>query len=111
MENIVKFGATDVASVVPAMSASRGILAMQGIDLSSATGCNVQPFGGTQAHIADVIVELDKPSGGWHQAFAGAIAGDLAAEAAYVAADLRAARLRNAHPATVIRSRHRSRLG
>ncbi|QLY33009.1 hypothetical protein [Nocardia huaxiensis] len=99
-----------------ALSASRGILAMQGIRLSShserGSDLGLQVFA-TKAQAPKHIVKQDKPMGGWHPAVAYAATGTVAVdiEAGITLADVLAARLRpTTHPATVIRSRHRSRL-
>ncbi len=115
MNGINNFGAIGVAGNT-SMSASRGILALQGIGLSSAGVCGF----GTPVKISPALRPVhtllqDKPSGGWHPT-ANAAVGVVAREAGYEPAaepmadiDLRAARLRTAHPATVIRNRHRCR--
>ncbi|MEV0343378.1 hypothetical protein AB0H49_30605 [Nocardia sp. NPDC050713] len=116
MNGINNFGAIGVA-VDMSMSASRGILALQGIGLSSVSVCGFgTPATISPAHRPIHTLLQDKPSGGW-QPTANAAVGVVAREAGYepVAepmADidlLPAARLRTAHPATVIRNRHRCR--
>ncbi|NNH69604.1 hypothetical protein HLB23_06945 [Nocardia uniformis] len=102
--------------IVPSVeSASRGILAMRGIRLSSVRGSVVGVFGvhknfETDLYAPQHIVMQDKPKGDWQptadSAIFGAV-GDTGLRPAHLPA---AARTRNAHPATVIRSRHRSRL-
>lgn len=103
-------------AIVPSVeSASRGILAMQGIRLSSVSGSGFGVFGvhknlETDLYALESIVTQDKPKGDWQQsiadsAFVGAVA-DTGLRPAHLPA---AARTRNAHPATVIMSRHRSR--
>ncbi|MFI6868836.1 hypothetical protein [Nocardia sp. NPDC050406] len=116
-----------VKSVVPSVeSASRGILAMQGIRLSSVSGSGSGIFGvfgtvgvhknfETDLYAPSHIVMQDKPKGDW-QPTADQPTADFAILGAPAEAGLRpahllaAARTRTAHPATVIRSRHRSRL-
>ncbi|PXX69071.1 hypothetical protein DFR70_102757 [Nocardia tenerifensis] len=114
--NTKYFNAIDVAVNSP-MSASRGILALQGIGLSE-TGVF-----GTQAQLASArapmcTVITDKPSaGGWHPSVVDTAdnvvetADDLvAAGAGYEPVGLLAARLRPAHQAIVIRTRQRCRI-
>ncbi|MGO4614732.1 hypothetical protein AB4305_00150 [Nocardia sp. 2YAB30] len=110
MDNIVNFNAYGVAVNAP-MAASRGILALQGIGLSC-----IGAFGafGTQVNSASMHAPIrtliqDKPSVGWHPAVAQAAVGAVTDEAGLEPADPRAARLRTAHPATVIRTRRRCR--
>ncbi|MCP2274710.1 hypothetical protein ACFYT3_10085 [Nocardia amikacinitolerans] len=109
------FGAIGVA-VGTSMSASRGILALQGIGLSSVSVCGFGTPATTSPALRPIHTLLqDKPNGGWHPT-ANAAVGVFAREAGYEPAaepmadiDLQAARLRTAHPATVIRNRHRCR--
>ncbi|MEU7764275.1 hypothetical protein AB0B25_04030 [Nocardia sp. NPDC049190] len=110
MDNIMNVSANGVAVTAP-MAASRGILALQGIGLS---GSGAFGASGLQANYAAMHAPIrtviqDKPSVGWHPAVARAAVGVVAAEAGFDPADLPAARLRTAHPATVIRTRHRCR--
>ncbi|GAA5087292.1 hypothetical protein [Nocardia iowensis] len=108
--NTTYFNAIDVAVNSP-MSASRGILALQGIGLSE-----IGAFG-TQAQLAPMhalcTVMQDKPNAGsWHPSAVNT-ADDvvvIAAEAGYEPADLQAARLRPANQAIVIRTRQRCRI-
>lgn len=84
---------------------SRGFLALQGTGLSGAG-----EFGTSLAMPprAPLFLEpQDKPREDWHSAVALAAAGSTAQAA--VAPIHRAVSLRNAHPATVIRTRHRCR--
>lgn len=115
MNGNTNFSATGVAanggvvSAAPVMSASRGILALQGIGLS---GVDVRGDHGKamSMHSPICVVIQDKPSAGWHPAFAHtAEAGVFAVEAGYAPADLQARLRRTAHPATVIRIRQRCR--
>lgn len=116
-----------VKSVVPSMvSASRGILATQGIRVSGVSGSGFGTFGvfntvgvqknfETDLYVPSHIVMQDKPKGDW-QPTGDQLIADFAVLGAAAEAGPRpvhlptAARTRNAHPATVIRSRHRSRL-
>ncbi len=101
--------AIDVAVNSP-MSASRGILALQGIGLSG-----IGAFG-TQAkltlmHAPVCTVITDKPSAeGWHPSVSKQADDVMAVHAGYEPAVLQAARLRTADPATVIRTRQRCRI-
>lgn len=107
--NIKFFNAIDVAVNSP-MSASRGILALQGIGLSEigAFGTQAQ-LAPTHAPICTVI--SDKPSaGGWHPSVVDKADVNVAAAAGYEPADLQATRLRPAHQAIVIRTRQRCRI-
>ena len=111
--------AVNAASV---MSASRGILAssvrsrelhavaLPGIGLS-VVGVLGDHGNAISMHAPSCVVIQDKPSAGWHPAFAlMAEAGVFAVEAGHAPAELPGARLRRtAHPATVIRIRHRCR--
>ncbi|MEV4126204.1 hypothetical protein [Nocardia sp. NPDC049707] len=112
MNGNTNFNANGVAvNAASVMSVSRGILAaLQGIGLS---GVDLHGDQGKamSMHSPSCVVIQDKPSAGWHPAFAiTAEAGVFAVEAGYAPADLRAARLRRtAHPATVIRIRQRCR--
>ncbi|QBS40955.1 hypothetical protein DMB37_13330 [Nocardia sp. CS682] len=110
--NINYFSGSDVAVTTP-MSASRGILALQGIGLSE-----IGAFG-TQAQLAPMhahgcTVMQDKPNAGsWHPSVVTTTADNvvvIAAEAGYEPADLQAARLRPANQAIVIRTRQRCRI-
>ncbi|MGK8489916.1 hypothetical protein [Nocardia asiatica] len=110
MDNTMNFGASGVAVYAP-MAASRGILALQGIGLSE-----IGAFGmfGTQVNCAAMHASIGteiqgKPSAGWHPTAVEAAVGVFAGKAGLEPADPRAARLRTAHPATVIRTRHRCR--
>ncbi|MEU2042207.1 hypothetical protein [Nocardia niwae] len=110
MDNIMNFGASGVAVYAP-MAASRGILALQGIGLS---GIGAFGTSGTQVNSVAMHTSIrteiqGKPSAGWHPAAAEAAVGVFADEVGFEPADPRAARLRTAHPATVIRTRHRCR--
>jgi CO/xanthine dehydrogenase Mo-binding subunit len=105
MNGIVNtFAATGVAaSAIPCVSVSRGGL-MQGTGLST----SIASVFGAELQAPKHVIETDKPQRSWHPTFAnvGAFAADAGIKPAY----LQAARLRQADPATVIRSRHRSRL-
>ncbi|WP_067817701.1 hypothetical protein [Nocardia inohanensis] len=94
-------------------SASGRILSLQGIRLSRVSGdLGLQNFASkVQADQAIVITKQDKPMGGWQPAFAYASTGAVVAEeaGAFEPAHLLAARPRT-NSATVIKSRHRSRL-
>ncbi|MBF6364701.1 hypothetical protein IU469_03030 [Nocardia puris] len=94
-------------------AASRGILAMQGIGMSSVGDFGFgTPVQSAPAHLPLPLIQ-DEPKGGWRPVF-GAPAGDFAREAGYepallpISADagVQAARLRTAHPATLLRDRH-----
>ncbi len=93
-----------VVTSVPSVPASRGVL-MQGTGLSV---CITSVFGG-ELQAPKHVIKADKPQRSWHPTFT-----NLGAQAAhagmYPAYLPQAARLREADPATVIRSRHRSRL-
>lgn len=111
MNDNTSFSAIGVAvNAAPVMSASRGILDLQGIGLSGGNVFGVQAQS-MPMHSPVCVITQDKPSAGWHPAFANsAEAGVFAVEAGYAPADLRAARLRRTtHPATVIRVRQRCR--
>ncbi|WP_370010293.1 hypothetical protein [Nocardia cyriacigeorgica] len=104
MNSITAFDVMGTGTTMSAVAASRGILAMQGIGLSG--------VGGFGTHLdyapAPILIDpQDKPSVGWHPAAAPAVAGAFAAEAGNE--PVQAARLRNAHPASVIRTRLRCR--
>ncbi|WP_054814979.1 hypothetical protein [Nocardia arizonensis] len=93
------------------MSASRGILALQGIGLSSVGTIGDSAFRTEVSctHLPTRVLRQDKSSGSWHPAAveaAGAVAFEAGNEQAF---DMRAARLRTAHQATVIRIRRRCR--
>lgn len=116
MNDFTSFSALSVAVNAP-VSASRGTLALQGTGLSFVgafgTHAAVSP-----AHRQICVLRQDKPSGSWHPTAieaAGAFAFGAGYEPAVALLDrpadteMRAARLRNAHPATVIRNRHRCR--
>ncbi|MFI1915964.1 hypothetical protein [Nocardia sp. NPDC020380] len=118
MNNILNVNATGMhagdlamASVVSVMSASRGILA-QGIRLSSGSAdFALQGFATKAQADEQIVIKQDKPMGAWHPAAVYAATGAVVIEAGVNPADTQAFRLRpNTHPATVIRSRHRSRL-
>lgn len=108
MNSIVTLASRSVvAPVVSSMSTSRGVLALQG------TGLSVASIIGVRSQAPFYAMSADKPEWGWHQGYLGFhtdAAAAIAAEADRETANLRAARLRKAHPATVISSRHRSRL-
>ncbi|MFX0575470.1 hypothetical protein [Nocardia nepalensis] len=111
MNGNTNFSAKGAAvNAAPVMSASRGILDLQGIGLSGVDVFGVQAQS-MPMHSPIRVLEQDKPSAGWHPAFATtAEVGACAVEAGYAPAELRAARLRRtAHPATVIRIRQRCR--
>lgn len=112
MNDNTNFSASGVAvNAAPVMSASWGILAaLQGIGLSGVDVFGIQAQS-MPMHSPICVNEQDKPSAGWHPAFATeAKVGAFAVEAGYAPADLRAARLRRTtHPATVIRIRQRCR--
>ncbi|QIS15131.1 hypothetical protein [Nocardia arthritidis] len=114
MNGITNFSANCVA-VDTSVSASRGFLALQGIGLSF-DGAFVERLHLVNKHVIDTqspirTVEQDKPSAGWqHPVTAKAVSGAFVIEAGYAPAPMRAARLRRtAHPASVIRGRHRCR--
>ncbi|BCK53699.1 hypothetical protein [Nocardia wallacei] len=109
MNEIVYIASTAVAATaIPSVPASRGVLALQGTGLS---GVSIL---GASAKASTHAIDTDKPERGWHPAFADAFASADAFANAYAAdhqaVGMPAARLRRTHPATVIRSRHRSRL-
>jgi hypothetical protein len=107
MNENMNYNANNVAVSAPVMSASRGILALQGIGLS---GVGVFGERAQFAHMhSPICITQDKPSAGWHPVAAKAATGADAFEAGYAPTDLQAARLRNAHPATVNRNRQRCR--
>ncbi|MVU81151.1 hypothetical protein GPX89_28385 [Nocardia sp. ET3-3] len=93
-------------------SASRGILASQGIRMSGVNGdLGLQVFASKAQADQTIVIKQDKPKGDWQLA-----ADYAAAEAVAVMAGaerpvhLHAVRPNTTDPATVIRSRHRSRL-
>ncbi|TLF75784.1 hypothetical protein [Nocardia cyriacigeorgica] len=103
MNSITAFDVMGTGASTSAVSASRGILAMQGIGLSGVGGF------GTHLDYAPTPILIDpqdKPSAGWHPAAAPAVAGVFAETGNE---PVPAARLRNAHPASVIRTRLRCR--
>lgn len=122
MDNITIFGNTAVSGAVSgvstsvfvdgamgkAASASRGILAVQGI-ASSGAGVRMTQVCIEGMRLPISPVSQDKPSEGWQPTFADEFGGAYAANAGHRPVQLRAARLRIAHPASVIRSRHRCR--
>ncbi|MGF6883555.1 hypothetical protein ABIA39_006897 [Nocardia sp. GAS34] len=91
------------ASAISSVSVSRGVL-MQRTGLST----RITSVFGAELQAPKRVIKADKPQRSWHptNTFVGAHAGDSGVNPAY----LPAARLREADPATVIRSRHRSRL-
>ncbi|MFC8046050.1 hypothetical protein [Nocardia sp. NPDC057353] len=110
MDNITIFGSTGTGTAPrggeavrvdgamgKAMSASRGILAVQGIGLSGVGGGNAQVCDTHGMRLPVYAISQDKPSAGWQPAFAEELGNA-------------AARLRTAHPASVIRIRQRCRL-
>ncbi|WP_067572447.1 hypothetical protein [Nocardia acidivorans] len=104
----------DLATVagVAVMSVSRGILATQGIRLSGFVGdLGLQGFATKTQAAEQIVMKQDKPEGSWHQA-ATYVAAAFAAETGVDPVHLLSAarRPRNIHLATVIKSRHRSRL-
>lgn len=103
MNEIVYIASTAVAATaIPSVPASRGVLTLQGTGLS---GVGIL---GVSAKAPKHAIDTDKPERGWHLAFADAFANAYAAD--HQTDGMPAARLRRIHPATVIRSRHRSRL-
>ncbi|MEV0245458.1 hypothetical protein AB0H76_02585 [Nocardia sp. NPDC050712] len=114
------FSAHSVAAGA-AMSASRGISALQGIGLSGVSALesnvNLSAKAGSFTYPICVQRQTDKPAGGaWHLAAAHAAVGVFAIDSGYEpvginpAADGMANRLRTAEdPATVIRNRQRCR--
>ncbi|MBF6174718.1 hypothetical protein [Nocardia blacklockiae] len=93
------------AKAIPSVPASRGVLALQG------TGLSAVGILGARVQAPKHAIDTGKPTGSWHPAFADAFANAFAnAYAADHLDGMPAARLRRTHPATVIRSRHRSRL-
>ncbi|MET8649591.1 MULTISPECIES: hypothetical protein [Nocardia] len=118
MNGIVNISAIDMfgGGVRMPISASRGVLALQGTGLSF-----VGALGGgakvSRTHQPICASMQDKTSGSWHPEAVevpGGFAFDTGYEQASAllenpAADTQAARLRTAHPATVIRNRHRCR--
>ncbi|MBH0775675.1 hypothetical protein [Nocardia bovistercoris] len=129
--NITTVGAHDGAMAI-SMSASRGILALQGIGLSP-VGAFGDVLGTAKAvcvHRSNRVLRQDKTSGSWHPAAieaAGAFAFDAGYEQAFVLPELsdegpatdkgavtdkvamQVARPRTADQAIVIRNRHRCR--
>ncbi|WP_156959351.1 hypothetical protein [Nocardia sp. BMG51109] len=106
MSVIVTIASTGVAATaIPSMSVSRGVLALQG------TGLSAVSILGAETQAPQYALETDKPERGW-LAFADASADAFAnAHAAdHPTGGMPAAHLRRTTPATVIRSRHRSRL-
>lgn len=108
MNCIVALASTSaMASMVPNPSTSRGVLASQG------TGLSVVGIMGARPQAPINALSAAKSERGWHQEPVGISTGAFdafAADADRKTAHLPAARLRYAHPATVISSRHRSRL-
>ncbi|MET7769650.1 hypothetical protein [Nocardia sp. NPDC005366] len=119
MNGIVNINADNAIGGVVSMpmSASRGVLALQGTGLSFVGGIGAQAKV-TRTHQPICALRQDKPSGSWHPAAIegpGAFAFDTGYEQASALLELpaevdtQAARLRTAHPATVIWNRHRCR--
>ncbi len=104
MNGIINIASIGVAaSAIPCVRlASRGVLALQGTGLSAVSIFGTEHTGPKHAHTTD------KPMRSWHPVYADAFTGANAAVVRPMA-DLQAARLRDASPATVIRSRHRLR--
>ncbi|WP_067687726.1 hypothetical protein [Nocardia jejuensis] len=113
--NIIATGGTGTsmtADAVFVMSASQRVLAMQGIRVSSQiSDLGLQGFATKAQAASHIVIEQDKPVGGWHPAVAYAATEVFAVETGDNPADLRPVnRHRTTHPATVnTRSRHRSR--
>ncbi|MBF6327075.1 hypothetical protein [Nocardia transvalensis] len=89
-------------TAIPCVPVSRGVLALQG------TGLSAVAIFGTEHLGPKHVFMTDKPMRSWHPVYADAFAGANAA-ADRITAGLQAARLRDASPATVFRSRHRLR--
>ncbi|WP_405485316.1 hypothetical protein [Nocardia sp. NBC_00511] len=126
MNNIKNFaftgniaGASATGSVMSVLSASRGVLASQGIRLLSSTSgldyrgdLGLQVFASKAQAVRQIVIKQDKPMGGWQPVVAYAATEAMSAvETSGIApTHLPTLRPRNTDPATVIRSRHRSRL-
>ncbi|MEV6095958.1 hypothetical protein [Nocardia sp. NPDC051981] len=119
MNNISSFVSTGsiagrpaTACVMSVASVSRGILAPKGIRMSGANGdLGLQVFASKAQADQQIVIKQDKPKGDWHPAAVYAAVETLAvATGTERPVHLLAARPRTTDPATVIRSRHRSRL-
>lgn len=96
-----------------------GVLASQGIRLLSSTSgldyrgdLGLQVFASKAQAVRQIVIKQDKPMGGWQPVVAYAATEAMSAvETSGIApTHLPTLRPRNTDPATVIRSRHRSRL-
>ncbi|WP_181700401.1 hypothetical protein [Nocardia sp. GTS18] len=88
------------------VSASRGVLALQGTGLS---GVDTKAVPMTVMHRHSPIRLQDKPIVGWQPTAVPASADTVADEAGYAPAVFGGATRLRVHPATVLRSRHRCR--
>ncbi|APA96258.1 hypothetical protein [Nocardia seriolae] len=100
------------APVMSVASASRGILAFQGIRMSGVNGdLGLQVFASKAQADQQIVIKQDKPKGDWRPAAAYVAVENLALKAGLERpVHLTAVRPNTTDPATVIRSRHRSRL-
>lgn len=107
MNGNTNFNAVSVAAN-SAVSAFRGVLALQGTGLSSVGVFGERTFF-RNLHSPICTVIQDKPSAAWHPVVAKATTGAFASEAGYAPADMQARLRRTAHQASVIRGRQRCR--
>ncbi|AYF72546.1 hypothetical protein D7D52_00080 [Nocardia yunnanensis] len=101
------------APVMSVASVSRGILAFQGIRMSGVNSdLGLQVFASKVQADRPIVIEQDKPKGDWQQSAAAYAAVETMADLAGTErpVHLPAVRPHTTDPATVIRSRHRSRL-
>ncbi|WP_040811711.1 hypothetical protein [Nocardia concava] len=100
------------APVMSLASASRGILALQGIRVSGVNAdLGLQVFASKAQADKQIVIMQDKPKGDWQPAAAYAAVEFVADPAGTERpVHLTAVRPNTTDPATVIRSRHRSRL-
>ncbi|MTE12666.1 hypothetical protein [Nocardia aurantiaca] len=119
MNNISSFVSTGsiagrfaTARVTSVASVSRGILASKGIRMSGVNGdLGLQVFASKAQADQQIVIKQDKPKGGWHPAAVYAAVETLAAATGTERpVHLPTVRPNTTDPATVIRSRHRSRL-
>ncbi|MEC3952392.1 hypothetical protein VMT65_05020 [Nocardia sp. CDC153] len=117
MNGILNLNATGVTAgsfaTSTVMSASRGILAFQGIRMSGVIGdLGLQVFASKAQADQQIVIKQDKPKGDWRPAAVYAAVETVAVptDAIERPVHLHAVRPNTTDPATVIRSRHRSRL-
>ncbi|GAB2508063.1 hypothetical protein ACFXHA_25290 [Nocardia sp. NPDC059240] len=105
-------GSFATSPVMSMASASRGILALQGIRMSGVSAdLGLQVFASKAQADQQIVIKQDKPKGDWQSA---AVYAAVEATAVLAGTErpvhLPAVRPHTTDPATVIRSRHRSRL-